>query len=215
MEMNFDFDEQIEQLAKIPKPIRLASVTAILLAVAAGYWFLSYQPKSQQVAQLQGQSLQLQRKLNNVRAVATNLPAFEQEVADLERDLHKALKQLPDSKQFEDLLQDISTAGKQVGVQIKSIQRETEVPHDFYAEVPFRLELEGSYHDLARFFERVGRLARIVNVGALKITVGQEGRGGTSLRVDGRATTFRFLSEDEDRSASLTPSAIAESRERA
>jgi type IV pilus assembly protein PilO len=212
MEMNFDFDEQLEQLAKIPKPIRLASVTAILLACAAGYWFMSYQPQKLQVDQLRGQAQQLQRKLNNVRAVAKNLSAFEQEVADLERELTKALKQLPDSKQFEDLLQDISTAGKQVGVQIKSIQREAEVPHDFYAEVPFTIELEGGYHDLARFFERVGRLARIVNVGALKITVSQEGRDGTSLKVDGRATTFRFLS-DEDRSASVTP--IAGLRERA
>ena len=202
MDMNFDFDEQIEQLAKIPKPARLAVVSALLVAVAAGYYFISYQPARQQVTQLRGSAEQLQRKLNNVRAVATNLQAFEQEVADLERQLGKALKQLPNTKQFEDVLQDISTAGKQVGVQIKSIQREDEIPHDFYAEVPFRIELEGGYHDLARFFERVGRLPRIVNVGALKITVLSEGRSSTNLKVDGTATTFRFLGED-DRSAEL------------
>jgi type IV pilus assembly protein PilO len=201
MEMNFDFDEQIEKLAKVPKPIRLAAVSAALVAVAAGYYFLSLQPMQAEVAMLRANAQQLQRKLNNIRTVAANVGAFEQEVADLERQLTQALKQLPDGKQFEDLLRDISTAGKQVGVQIKSIQREPEIPHDFYAEVPFKLSIEGDYHDLARFFERVGRLARIVNVGSLDVMVKKESRRSTRLKVEGTATTFRFLKE-EDRSAS-------------
>jgi type IV pilus assembly protein PilO len=195
VDFNFEFDEQIEKLAKVPKPIRLAAVSALLCAVAAGYWFVSYQPRADEVTMLLANGQQLQRKLNNVRAVASNVGAFEQEVAGLERDLQKALKQLPNGKQFEDLLRDISTAGKQVGVRIKSIQREPEIPHDFYAEVPFRIELEGTYHDLARFFERVGQLARIVNMGALEVAVQTENRRGTNLRIVGTATTFRFLGE--------------------
>jgi type IV pilus assembly protein PilO len=168
---------------------------------------LSYAPKSSQVAQLRTQAMQLQRKLNNVRAVATNLGAFEQEVTDLERDLEKALKQLPNRKQFEDLLQDISTAGKQVGVQIKSIERDAELAHDFYAEVPFKLELEGEYHDLARFFERVARLPRIVNIGALDVTVSTEDRRATVLRVQGTATTFRFLNAEGEDTAQASSAA--------
>ena len=65
---------------------------------------------------------------------------------------------------------------------------------DFYAEVPFNLELEGTYHDLARFFEMVATLPRIVNVGALEIDVQDEARTATRLKVSGEATTFRFLS---------------------
>lgn len=205
MDLNFDFDEQIEKLAKIPKPIRLAVVSAVLVSVAASYWFFLHQPKAEEVTMLRANAQQLQRKLSNIRAVATNVGEFEQEVADLERELESALKQLPDSKQFEDLLRDISTAGKQVGVSIKSISREPEVPHDFYAEVPFRIVIEGGYHDLARFFERVGRLPRIVNVGALRVHVANETRTGTRLRVEGTATTFRFLN-DESRSAALPKS---------
>ncbi len=201
MDLNFDFDEQVEQLAKVPKPVRFATVTAVLIAVAAGFYFFSYQPEHERMIQLRANAQELQRKLNNVRAVATNLQAFEQQVTDLERQLEQALRQLPNSKQFEDLLQDISTAGKQVGVQIKSIQRMPEVRHDFYAEVPFEIELEGGYHDLARFFERVGRLPRIVNVGSLTLSVVKEGRSGTNLKVEGTATTFRFLNTDDEQSA--------------
>ena len=71
--MNFDFDEQIEKLAKIPKPIRLAAVSVVLVAVAAGYWVFMYQPKADEMVMLRANAQQLQRKLSNIRAVATNV----------------------------------------------------------------------------------------------------------------------------------------------
>ena len=196
LELNIDFDEKLEQLAKIPKAVRLGVVSGLLVAIVGGYWTMSYQPAQEQRAEFVVKSQELQRKLNNARSVANNVPGFEAEVAGLERDLDLALKQLPNRKQFEDLLQDISTAGKKVGVQIKSIDREKEVRRDFYAEVPFKLEIEGTYHDLARFFEMVASLPRIVNVGAMNIKVDRESMTATTLQVTGMATTFRFLSDE-------------------
>ena len=196
LDLNVDFDEKLEQLAKVPKAIRLAVVSVLLVAIGAGYWFLSYQPTKNEARGLIAKSQELQRKLNNARTVASNVPGFEAEVAGLERDLDLALNQLPNRKQFEDLLRDISTAGKKVGVTIKSIDRDQEVRRDFYAEVPFKLELEGAYHDLARFFEMVASLPRIVTMGGLDIKVHDETRQATTLKVTGRATTFRFLSDE-------------------
>ncbi len=196
LELNVDLDEKLEQLGKVPKPIRLAVVAALLVAISAGYWFFSYQPAQVERAGLVARSQELQRNLNNARSVANNVDAFETEVAGLERDLDLALKQLPNRKQFEDLLQDISTAGKKVGVTIKSIDRNKEIPRDFYAEVPFEIELEGTYHDLARFFEMIANLPRIVNMGSLRIKVVNETRQSTRLKVTGMATTFRFLSDE-------------------
>jgi type IV pilus assembly protein PilO len=164
------------------------------VAIGAGYWFLSYQPAQNVRGTLVARSQELQRSLNNARSIANNVAGFEAEVAGLERDLDLALKQLPNRKQFEDLLQDISTAGKKVGVTIKSIDRNDEIERDFYAEVPFKIELEGTYHDLARFFEMVASLPRIVNMGGLDIKVADETRQSTRLKVSGLATTFRFLS---------------------
>jgi len=196
LELNIDWDEKLEQLAKIPKPVRLAVVSLLLAAIGAGYWFFSYQPNQTKRFELVVRGQELQRKLNNARTVAANVPGFEAEVADLQRDLDLALNQLPNRKQFEDLLRDISTAGKKVGVTIKSIDRDDEVRRDFYAEVPFKLELEGAYHDLARFFEMVASLPRIVTMGGLDIKVAEESRQMTTLKVTGRATTFRFLSDE-------------------
>jgi type IV pilus assembly protein PilO len=196
LELNIDFDEKLEQLAKVPKSIRLAVVMVVLVAMTVGYWFLSYQPAQERLSAITARSQELQRSLNNARSVASNVSGFEAEVAGLERDLDLALKQLPNKKQFEDLLQDISTAGKKVGVTIKSIDRDTEIRRDFYAEVPFEIELEGTYHDLARFFEMVANLPRIVNIGRLKIDVVEETRQMTRLKVRGMVTTFRFISDE-------------------
>ena len=193
MAMDVNFEEKLEQLAKLPRAARLGGVAALLAAFAAGYYYTFYIDLHEQVVSLRSQSEELQRKLTKVRVVSNNLAEFEQEVADLERELNVALKQLPNRKQFEDLLQDITTVGKKVGVQIKSIERVDEIEHGFYAEVPFKLELEGSFHGVAMFFERVAKLPRIVNIGALDVSVADENEDGTTLRVQGQATTFRFL----------------------
>jgi type IV pilus assembly protein PilO len=205
MDLGIDFDEQLEKLAKVPKVARHGVVIGILIAIAAGYYTTSYQDSRAQADRLSAEAHELQRKLNKVRVVASNLGEFEQEVADLERDLQLVLKQLPNRKQFEDLLRDISTAGKKVGVEIKSIRRQKERSHGFYAEVPFDIQLEGRYHDIAEFFERVSKLSRIVNIGALDIKAGGKRGGSTSLRVDGTATTFRFLDQNKKDTAALLP----------
>ena len=195
-QFNVDIDAQIERLSKVPKTIRLAVVTGFLIAISLAYWQLFFQPIQTERNQLVAKAQELQRNLNNARAVASNIPAVESEIEGMERDLELALKQLPNRKQFEDLLQDISTAGKKVGVAIKSIDRDKEVPRDFYAEVPFNLEIEGSYHDLARFFEMVASLPRIVNIGSLDILVSKESQAETRLKVAGKARTYRFLTDE-------------------
>ena len=212
MDVKFDLDEKLEQLAKVPKQARLGIVLAIPLAVMAGYYFMSYQAANDRVNQVRSEAQQLQAKLNKVRVVAQNLGEFEQEVAELERELTRALKQLPNRKQFEDLLQDISTAGKKVGVSIKSIERAPEVKRNFYAEVPFKIELEGSFHNLTMFFERVSKLPRIVNIGALEVSVADENSKRTELRVKGTATTFRFLAPNEKKKKKSRKQAALASR---
>lgn len=214
LEVGFDVDEQLEKLSKIPRSARFGAIAAVLVAVAAGYYFMSYQDSRAQVSRLEAEAQELQRKLNKVRVVASNLGEFEQEVADLERDLEVALKQLPNRKQFEDLLRDISTAGKKVGIDLKGINREKELDHEFYAEVPFKINFDGNYHDIAKFFERLSKLSRIVNIGSLEMKASRDA-GSSVLSVDGTATTFRFLADENEPAGEAAPSTPPKSGERA
>ena len=193
MEISPELEGKLDQIAKLPRAIRVGIVFGISVIVAASYYFMWYSGTQTQLQNLRVQEAELQRKLGEVRSVASNLAAFEEEIIQLKGKLARVLRQLPNKKELEVLLTDVSNLGKTVGIEIKSFRRQEEVLHDFYAEVPISIELEGRFHDLARFFAMVARLPRIVNMGSLSVRVSGENVDETRLRVSGTATTFRFV----------------------
>jgi type IV pilus assembly protein PilO len=193
MAISAETREKLDKILKLPKGARFGILAGIAVLVCVGYYFGVYQAKAQELERLRAEELSLQRKLSEVRLVAGNIEAFEAEIEELEVKLKKALRQLPNEKQLEVLLTDISNLGKNAGVEIRSFQRQQEVIHDFYAEVPIAIELEGEYHDIGKFFELLSQLKRIVNMGALKMGVSKESIDSTRLKVTGTATTFRFV----------------------
>lgn len=195
MEVSPEVQARFEQLAKLPRAARAGILVGVVAVIGAGYFFGMYQAKSQEVQRLRAKELELQRKLTEVRSIVANISAFEDEISQLEDELAVALLQLPNEKQLEVLLTDISNLGKTAGVEIKSFQRESEIVHDFYAEVPIAIELEGRYHDVAKFFELVSKLPRIVNMGAIAMSVASESEFETRVKVKGTATTFRFVGQ--------------------
>jgi len=193
MEISAGTQEKIDKILKLPKGARIGILVAIGVLLCAGYYFGSYQADAQELARLRAEEANLQRKLSEVRLIAGNIVEFEAEIADLEVKLKKALRQLPNEKQLEVLLTDISNLGKTAGVEIRSFQRQQEITHDFYAEVPIAIQVDGEYHDIGKFFELLSQLKRIVNMGSLKIAVESESIDSTRLSVTGTATTFRFI----------------------
>ena len=193
MEISPEIQAKLDQVARLPRAVRHAILAGIAIAAGAGYFFGVHQGLDQQLDQLRAKELDLQRKLSEVRSVAANLSAFETEIDELEVQLRIALRQLPNEKQIEVLLTDISNLGKTAGVEMKSFSRKSEKVHDFYAEVPIGIELEGQYHDVARFFDLMSKLPRIVNMGSLDMKVASEDSEETRVKVSGTATTFRFV----------------------
>jgi type IV pilus assembly protein PilO len=197
MEIGQTLQARLDQVAKLSPGARAAIVAGLAALLAGGYFMLVYRDASEDLARLRAQELELQRKLSEVRSIAANIAEFEEEIASLEIKLQKILRQLPNDKEIEVLLTDISNLGKTAGIEIKSFRRKEEVVHGFYAEVPIDLEIEGTYHDLARFFDLLAGLPRIVNMGALQMRVATENIDATILKVTGTATTFRFVGKGE------------------
>ena len=197
MELSPEALGKLEQLAKLPKAARFGIIAGIAIALTAGYYFGAYQGTHEDLRRLRAKELELQRKLSEVRAVASNISAFEDEITELEGRLTQVLRQLPNKKQLEVLLTDINNLGKTSGVDINSFTRQDEVILDFYAEVPIAIEVVGTYHNIARFFDLMAKLPRIVNMGALSIEVASEDAERTVLSVSGTATTFRFVGQED------------------
>jgi len=188
-------NELLERYGALPRAYRRAVVPVLLALVGGGYWYFFYQPASQDLARVRAQQLELQRKLSEARSVAANLPIFEAELEELQARLQDALRQLPDSKELPVLLTDISTLGKDAGLEFKAFRPRSELPRGFYAEVPIDVEFTGGFHEIARFFDRIAKLPRIVTVSEVAIDIDREGAFDTDLRVEGSVTTFRFVEE--------------------
>ena len=122
---------------------------------------------------------------------------FEEQLKTLMADLQQALKELPNDREIPGLLKSISTMGKKVGLEVRKFAPLDERTKKYVAEVPVALEVEGSYHEVAMFFDRLSKMNRIVYVQEIDVGRAVERGGKVSLTVAGKAVTFRFLTDDE------------------
>ncbi len=115
----------------------------------------------------------------------------------LEEKLAEALEKLPDKEEIPSLLQKVSDLGKDAGLEFLLFKPGAPVPKDFYAEVPLEMQVLGRYHDLATFFDKVGRLDRIVTIQDSDFANPKVEESGVKLTVSCRAVTFKFLEAAE------------------
>ncbi len=192
-----DIHELLERMGKLPRTQRLGIIALTYLALGALFWFLLYAPKQKTISVLENQRSELQSKKEVVERRAQDKEAFERELEELTLQLRQALRQLPDDREIPDLLSRISTIGRRIGLEIHRFLPQDEVVHEYHAEVPVELELQGSYHEVAMFFDRLSKLSRIVYVQDITMESPEEASGKVIVTVSGRLTTFRFLSEGE------------------
>jgi type IV pilus assembly protein PilO len=192
------FQVHFDKLARLSKGLRAALFGGVAFVVLGIYAYFFYLPASQELAKVEQDHLQLQRKLSEVRAVAANEQAVRDEIAGLEKKLAVALRQLPDSKELPVLLTDVTSLGKNAGLDFRAFRPQQELRKAFYAEVPIDIEFSGGYHDIAVFFDQLARLPRIINISELEMTIKKEMSTGTLLAVQGKATTFRFVEPDPE-----------------
>jgi type IV pilus assembly protein PilO len=187
----------LEKMERLPAAYRLGVVGLVFVALILIYWFTLYGSQRQELKAVQGQLTQLEAKINESRAVASNLKTFQEKREQLKAELHEALRRLPDSKELPVLLTDITSLGKKSGLEFRSFKPGKETSRGFYAEVPIKIELRGGYHDVGIFFDRITRLDRIVNVADLEWEVAEVKNDDPRLKVTGTATTFRFIENDQ------------------
>src|SRR6185436_4571272 len=100
---------------------------------------------------------------------------------------------LPDEKDAADLLRRMQTVATQSNLTIKSFKPAPVVTKQLHAEWPINLEIDGTYHNLALFFDRVGKFARIVNISGLAVRGHEKSAGGATITAGCVATTFVLL----------------------
>ena len=128
----------------------------------------------------------------NKKAMAINLPAYKEQMEEMEQTFGSLLRQLPNTTEVPDLLVDITQAGLGRGLEFTLFRPEKELPKDFYAELPISVEVRGTYHELAQFVSDVAALPRIVTFGDIAITsAGKDNK----LTMSAKAKTYRYMEE--------------------
>lgn len=137
--------------------------------------------------------VQLQAKLQEGRTAQRELPQFREQVRQLELELDKLLRILPARRNTPDLMRRIRSLTEQGDFALKRFTPGTLQDKEFFSEWPIAVNLEGSYHNLALFFDRISRFSRIINIEDLEIkgmtprTGRQQGAQGTQHTI---AATF-------------------------
>ena len=175
-----------------PVPIKIGGILFICVAILfAGYWFL-IQGELDEYNQAQQKEQSLRETYLNKKALAVNLPAYKEQMEEMEQTFGSLLRQLPNTTEVPDLLVDITQAGLGRGLEFELFRPEKEQPKDFYAELPISIQVRGTYHELAEFVSDVAALPRIVTFGDITITArGKDER----LTMSAKARTYRYLEE--------------------
>ena len=202
-EQQMNLSQPLEQMARLPKNFRALILVGVAVAVLCIYGFTLYSGINKKAVALQGQLTQVQAKIAKSRAVASNLKSFKGKQQELRAELEIALRRLPNQKELPALLTNMSSLGKKSGLEIRSFKPAGEVNRGFYAEVPISIEFLGRYHQAGIFLDRLSRLSRIVNITELKMSLADPKALVPVLKVQGTATTFRFIDVAPDAQAGV------------
>ena len=157
------------------------------------FWYFFYSPMQVERDSKTAQKRNLQAEVDNAKTTAARLPEFRREVERKEATLQALSRILPSQKEVDDLLRKVQQLAAESSLDVLRFKPEATKPQNFYAEWPISLELDGSYHNLAYFFDRLSRLSRIVNVSNLEVEAKREPSIASTIRATCTATTFVFI----------------------
>jgi type IV pilus assembly protein PilO len=182
----------LKKITKIPLPVKALALLAVVGTIFAWYYFSKWKQIEETITQITNERSSLERTLREQKSIADNLPGFQENTRKLEEDLRRALTQLPREQEIPALIRDIYSIGKKSGITFRAFEPQREVSRPLYAELPIRLQLQGTYHEIAVFFDRIGKLNRIVNISGLDVSITKADSESPELSVNCTATTFMF-----------------------
>jgi len=182
-----------------PLAVRAGTVALLfVLAAACGYWYFVWKAKRPELLEARAKETELWNTLETKARKAANLQAYKDQLAEMEKSFGAMLRQLPNKTEVPNLLVDISQTGLAAGLEEKLFQPGAEVRQDFYAELPIKIRLNGSYHEFGNFVSGIAALPRIVTLHDIQIQPETgKGAGPDQLILDVTAKTYRYLEDDE------------------
>ncbi len=172
-------------------------LTFALVAVGGTYYFV-WKDKAPMYDQVKAKEMtELRPRFENRQRKAANHDAYKAQLEEIEQSFGAMLRQLPGKTEVPSLLVDISQTGLAAGLEEELFRPDGEMMKDFYAELPIKIRLTGTYHELARFVSDVAELPRIVTLHNVELKQ-RSGSPVGALTMEVTAKTYRYLEEGEE-----------------
>ena len=183
-------------LAKLPWYGQIG-VFVVLSAIAAGvFYYYVETPRQEAMAARQIELDAINARVANGQAMARRLPEFRKEIAELEARLEVLKPILPTDRDAGDLLRRVQTLAVQSNLTILGFRPQAITLNEIHAEWPISLQLEGSYHNLGLFLDRVSKFPRIINIGTMNLAAKPTPEPNASMNINVTATTFVLTEPD-------------------
>jgi type IV pilus assembly protein PilO len=155
-----------DPIVNAPRSQKLVVGIMGAIVIAAAAYFLLLAPAEAQVSQLSS----LQSEITRSKAIVADLLKYRREVTELEARLNALKDKLPGEKEIPTLYRSLSDAATASGLAVSLFQPRPPAVRDYYSEIPIAVNAEAGYHQLGEFFERVAKLARVVNITEIKLS---------------------------------------------
>lgn len=181
------------QLTKLPLVGQLGVSLLIAALIGGGFYYLWYSDALEREKTKQAELEALKKDIRALEVTANKLQEFQREVQLLEAKLETLKRILPPEKETPDLMRRVQYLAAQSSLAIKVFTPIAVSNKEFYQEVPINVSVEGNYHNLGAFFDRVRRLSRLVNIGNIRVKAQTSQTQSNTVSAQAVATTYVYI----------------------
>ncbi|MGD2117689.1 MAG: type 4a pilus biogenesis protein PilO [Chromatiales bacterium] len=190
----------LNDIGEFPLVVKLILVSILCIGIGVAVYYYDIQEQFAKQDRAEAEERDLRQDFEIKQAKAVNLEKYKQQLEEMKETFGAMLRQLPDKTEVADLLVDVSQTGLAAGLEFELFQPQSEVPKEFYAELPISIKVHGQYHEFGEFISGLAALPRIVTIHDITITpLGGDRNSPTAsqqLQLQATAKTYRYLDED-------------------
>jgi type IV pilus assembly protein PilO len=186
------------------KPWYVAAIVGAVLGIAMFVVMNIYVFKEirSQIERLETNIDQLEREIEKGRAAKADLPRLEEDIRNYEIELERLRRILPTKRETDNLIKRAKQLTERGRFRLTRFTPGNFEDRDFFMEWPIRVGLDGTYHELGLFFDRLSRFSRIINVTELTISPIRSGigSGGFTIHADFVQRTYIYKEDTPETS---------------
>ena len=183
----------LQNIEKLTKPQRIGIYVGTLVVIIGLSVWLLFWPKYQKMDVLKAELNKVQMELERTKKNIEKINFWRTKMKKKEVQYKTVMRALPEKEEIPSLLAGVSQAGKDAGLEFLLFQPKPESNKEFYAEIPVDINVSGTYHQVAMFFDKVSNLPRIVNIRNIKMAPAKKEGGDNALNTSCQAVTYKFV----------------------